>query len=350
MKDKKLKISEKDKTFVMSLIGLSDSSNKENIYNLLEKLNQSITPPDFIADLSILNLNKLETIWYKTIHETDSFAATVPCYYLTKGQKVIDKNELLDKAIEQMEEGVKILTIHPTPQKELYELSKSRMVPCTSRGGNIILQDLIHSNFSKPNVYVKILPELVAHAKRNNSIISIGSSYRSANIFDSLDVVQLREIKLQFEYAEFIKENGVEVIIETPGHANPRNIFKISELFKISKMPIMPLGPIITDTSIGMDHISAAIGATLLAISSNVKIIATVTEEEHTGNIPSDSAILYALKTAKLTAHIIDMYKFEDYKDDLIIASDRAKNKTCIYNRSVSIEGCSRCDNLCPLI
>ena len=347
MKDITLKLSQKYKTFVMSLIGISEYLKKEDTFDLLKKINQSFSPPEFIADLSILNLKKEETIWYKTIHETNSLSATLPCYYLNK-KKGIEINELLDSAIEQMEEGVKILTIHPTPNRQLYELSKNRMVPCTSRGGNIIIQDLIYSDFSKENSYAEILPELVKHAKKNSSIISIGASYRSANIFDSLDAVQLKEIELQLGYAEYIQENGVEVIIETPGHASPKNIFRISKLFKNYDIPLMPLGPILTDTSIGMDHITAAIGATLLGLGSNVKIIAAVTQEEHTGNVPSDSAILNALKTAKLTAHILDMYKYENYVEDYKIASDRAKNRTCIYHSNK--EGCSRCDNLCPLI
>ena len=347
MKDINLRLSKKDQTFVMSLIGISDYSQKSYGYSLLESIIQSESPPDFIADLSILKIKNKDTIWYKTIHETSSLSSTVPCYYLNS-RNSIDAGELLDIIIEQMEEGVKVITIHPTPNKELYELSKDRLVPCTSRGGNIVIQDLIRSDFSKENSYLMILPEIVKHAKKSATIISIGASYRSANIFDSLDPVQLKEIELQLKYADFIKRNGVEVIIETPGHASPMNIFKISKLFEDKGFPLMPLGPIPTDISIGMDHISAAIGTTLLGLGGNVKIIAAVTQEEHTGNVPSDSSVLTALRTAKLTAHILDMYKYKNFDKDFKVATERAKNRTCIYNSNM--EGCSRCGNLCPLI
>lgn len=347
MKSNTFKLNNEKKTYVMSLIGISDKTYKNNTYALLKKLTQSY-PPEFIADLSILNLKNKESLWRKIIHETDSYATTLPCYYISKKSKCIDRNELLDIAIEQMEEGVKIMTIHLTPNKLLSQLSKSRLVPCTSRGGHIILQDLINSDFKRNNAYIDILPELIGNAKKNNTIISIGASYRSSNIFDSLDLVQTEEINMQLEFAEYIDKNGVEVIIETPGHASPRNILKIAEIFKASNYPLMPLGPIITDIGIGMDHITAAIGATILGMNSNVKIIAAVTEEEHTGNIPNDTAIINALKTAKMTAHILDMYRYEDYEKDYIIAKDRSINKTCIYQSNK--EGCKRCDKLCPLI
>ncbi len=347
MKSKLSKFLNENKTLVMSLVGISELASRDNAYKLLNKLNQN-KPPDFIADLSIIKLKKKETLWYKTIHESDSFSTTLPCYYVSNTSNLIDKNELLETALEQMEEGVKIMTIHLTPNKELYELSKTRLVPCTSRGGNIILQDLIQNNFTKPNAYLEILPELIRGAKESNTVLSIGSSFRSSNIFDSLDSVQNEEIKMQLELANHIKSNGVNVIIETPGHASPRNIVKITELFKETNYPLMPLGPIITDIGIGLDHITSAIGTTLLGMNSNVKIIAAVTEEEHTGNVPNDDAIITALKTAQLTAHILDMYKFEDYELDLTIAQNRAKNKSCIYHADK--EGCARCNRLCPLI
>lgn len=347
MKSNSFGLTKEERTYVMSLIGLSEKLYKKNAYALLNKLTQ-FNAPEFIADLSILSLKKEETLWYKIIHETDSYATTLPCYYISKKSKSIDRNELLDIAIEQMEEGVKIITIHLTPNERIYQLSKSRLVPCTSRGGHIILKDLINSNFSKNNVYQEILPELIENAKKNKTILSIGASFRSSNIFDSLDPVQNEEIKMQLEFAKYIKKNGVEVIIETPGHASPRNILRIAEIFKDYDFPLMPLGPIITDIGIGMDHITSAIGATVLGMHSNVKIIAAVTEEEHTGNIPNDLAIINALKTAKMTAHILDMYKYENYEEDYIIAKDRAINKTCVYQAHE--EGCKRCDKLCPLI
>lgn len=348
MKDSFSTVLNANKTLVMSLIGISKLKNKENTYNLLKEINQQKKRPDFIADLSIHKLTKEETLWYKTIHETDSFATTLPCYYVNKQNYTINRNELLDSTIEQMEEGVKLITIHPTPSRKLYELSQRRLVPCTSRGGNIILKDLINNKSNDINAYQEILPELIKHAKKNNTILSIGASYRSSNIFDSLDAVQLEEIKIQLELGINMRKNGISVIIESPGHASPKNILKVAKIFKKDNFPLMPLGPIITDTGIGMDHITAAIGSTLLGINSNVKIIAAVTAEEHTGSVPSDLAIINALETAKMTAHIIDMYKYEDYEDDYKIATSRAENNTCVYEQD--IEGCSRCAELCPLI
>ncbi|MCQ7013136.1 phosphomethylpyrimidine synthase ThiC, partial [Clostridioides difficile] len=71
----------------------------------------------------------------------------------------------LDIIIEQMENGVGMITIHPTANKQIFEDSKNRMVPVTSRGGGMVIQDLISKNFSEDNVYLKILPEIIKYAQ-----------------------------------------------------------------------------------------------------------------------------------------------------------------------------------------
>ena len=107
----------------------------------------------------------------------------------------------------------------------------------------------------------------------------------------------------------------------------------------------MPLGPIVTDTGIGMDHITAAIGVTLMGLDGNVQIISAVTREEHTGNIPSVESTKEAVLTARLAAHVIDMDQLHDYSSDYKYAI--ARKKSCIAGQSAS--GCSRCGDYCPL-
>lgn len=311
-----------------------------NIMNVQEK-------PNIISDLSTKRIKSKDSIWYKIANETPFVSATLPIYLIENKNNVIDKNELLEIIIEQMENGVGLITIHPTANKEIFEKARKRMVPVTSRGGGMVVKDLLANDFLEENVYLKILPEIISYAQKNNVALSLGTTFRSGNIFDCNDEAQRMELELQIKLANFISEHNVGVIIEAPGHARPNDIFKISSILKRAGFPIMPLGPIPTDTATGMDHITAAIGATLMGIEGSVDIISAVTREEHTGGRPTIESTIEAIKTAKIAAHIIDIHNINDTNIDMIVAEERAKTSTCIVGKGTKY--CDRCKELCPL-
>ena len=68
-----------------------------------------------------------------------------------------------------MESRVGFITIHPTPTKEIYELSLKRLVPVTSRGGGLVIKDALAREWKYENVYLKLLPEIVKAAKKFNT-------------------------------------------------------------------------------------------------------------------------------------------------------------------------------------
>ncbi len=226
-------------------------------------------------------------------------------------------------------------------------LAQRRLVPWTSRGGAIVMKDLTKRGLSQDNVYLRVLDDIIKVAFQGKTAISIGASFRSANIFDSMDQCQIEECTTQKKIADYIAERGVDVIIEGPGHSSPRKLIHAVKIYQEMGYPIMPLGPIPTDTAIGQDHISSAIGAVIMGMHNCVDIIAAVTREEHTGGIPTIESSLEAIRSAKIAAHIIDMNKLGDYTDDHKIALARAKNQTCVYGKKNS--GCRRCADACPL-
>lgn len=335
------------KTLVAALIGMNNSGDYGLQVRKIEAMQSMSAGPEIITDLSTIRLYNQIPLWTRIIKETSFVAATLPVYMAGFRNGGIDREELLDITIEQMEKGVGLITIHPTPSKELFELSQSRIVPCTSRGGGIILRDMILKDWKKENAYVKILPEIVSAAKKNGTVLSIGTTFRSANIFDAYDEVQRRELKLQLHIARDITREGVGVVIEAPGHAQPKDIKKIATVLRSGGFPVMPLGPIPTDIAIGMDHIASAIGATLLGIERCAHILAAVTRDEHTGGIPTIEATIESVKAARIAAHIIDIHVLRDDGSDLEVVKLRAVNHTCVAGkRSI---GCERCGYLCPL-
>ncbi|MDR7857792.1 phosphomethylpyrimidine synthase ThiC [Tissierella sp.] len=335
------------KTLVNALIGANDLKSYELELEKIDRIKSMSNGPDILTDLSIVKRSFKDSLWYKIANETPFISATLPIYIVSKKNDKLDEKELLDIIIEQIENGVGMITIHPTANKKIYDLSKNRIVPITSRGGGMVLKDLISRNFKEENIYIKLLPEIIKHSKKNSVVLSIGATFRSSNILDSCDRAQLLEIEEQIKIADEIHSNGVGVILESPGHAKPKHIKELSCILKKTGYPIMPLGPIPTEMSIGMDHVSATIGATIMGLEGCTNIISTVTREEHTGNIPSIESVIEAIESARIAAHIIDIDKTGDLEEDKKIALNRAQNYTCVYGKMSKY--CTRCNDLCPL-
>lgn len=330
-------------TRVMALTGLT---NPRDCVRQLEKIDSLIATDggtDIIADLSIV---QHPTPLWRHVIELGCAVATLPIYTVKRRGHRVDPHQLLDVALAQMEAGVGLLTIHPTPTRELVHAASHRLTPWTSRGGGIVINDLVANN-SSDNVYVKIMPELVQAARSYGTVLSIGAAFRSGNIFDSLDAVQRAEIEAQLGFAGSIADAGVGVVIESPGHARPADIQNCARLLVGSGFPIMPLGPIPTDAAVGFDHVAAAIGATLMGMAGAAHILAAVTREEHTGGIPSLDSTLEAVRAARVAAHIIDIHCNDDTEADARIAAQRAEHRTCVAAKQSS--GCSRCERTCPL-
>lgn len=340
-------VGKKHNTIVSILTGCTSKRDFPKQMKKLETIMQvdSFYLPEIIFDLS---LRSSDSQLYKQILDvtTNTVVATLPIYQTQAANNKISKEELLDIFIEQVESGVGIITIHPTPTRRLIELAQKRLVPITSRGGAIVVDDLIVSGRSE-NIYIEILDEIIHECLKHNVTISIGASFRSANIFDSLDACQIEEFKIQKQIGKYISSKGVDVVIEGPGHSSLKTLKKISAYYNNMNFPIMPLGPIPTDVSIGQDHIASSIGAAVLGMLGCVDIITSVTREEHTGKIPSIGATIEALKAAKITAHTLNIDKVDYLELDKLVCESRIKYKTCIYGKETA--GCDRCANKCPL-
>ncbi len=331
-------------TRVMALFGANSTNAFESQAQKLYALSAMSERPDLVADLSIVQ-TRAKPLW-KLAVESGLVASTLPIYTVKRERGRIDRNELLDVALAQIEGGVGLITIHPTATRELVDAAQRRIVPWTSRGGGLVIADLAVSNRAE-NVYRSILSELVSAARRHRTVLSIGATFRSSNIFDSMDGVQQAEIAAQIELAKEISGSGVGVIIESPGHARPADIGRCARLLAPTGFPVMPLGPIPTDIAIGWDHVAAAIGATLMGIEGAAHILAAVTREEHTGNLPTLESTLEAVHAARVAAHIIDIHVLGLTNADFQVVTDRAEHHTCIAGKVTS--GCSRCSTTCPL-
>lgn len=328
----------------MALVGSTSRRDETFEEEKVLRLASHTNPPDVVADLSLRLSDR--PLWQRVL-EAKLPAATLPIYTarLTGGQ--IDRRALLDRAIEQMEGGVGMITIHPTATKEMVAAAQlDRHVPWTSRGGGIVIRDLVLGD-RVSNAYLEILPELLPIARRLGTAISIGATFRSATILDAEDRVQRMELDSQAKLAAELKREGCSVFVEGPGHAAPAAIRSLAARMLAAEYPIMPLGPIPTDLAIGQDHVSAAIGATLIGLEGAAHILAAVTREEHTGGVPTIQSTLEAVDAARVAAHVINLHRRGPSAHELEIIEARSIHRTCVAGRTVP--GCARCGEACPL-
>ena len=327
------------------LIGANNE--KQYLYELrkLLILDNSQLPISIVTDLS-LHKRPGKELWRNIINNTRFIAGSVPVYQAVDVDKTISSKNLLNIIYDQVNCGVKLITIHPTPNYQLLKMSKGRLVPITSRGGAAVAMDMLIKQSTK-NIYEQNLDEIIEMAKTYDVILSIGSSFRSANLKDAFDQTYIMELEKQIKIADYCKSSGVNVIIETPGHAAPQDVFSICNRLNLCcPYPIMPLGPMPTDCAFEQDDVAGSIGAVLMGTRGCADILSVVTREEHTGGIPSIESTVSAIKKYVVAKHIIDIYKLNDIKEDNNIAENRSKNHSCILGID---EKCSRCGALCPL-
>ena len=196
------------------------------------------------------------------------------------------------------------------------------------------------------NVFLSIIDEIINICSKYNTILSIGSSFRSGSIIDALDEAYMEELKVQLHLAEYIKKKGNKVIIETPGHVSAQGIHKLCDILLRYSFSIMPLGPMPTDIAFAEDDTAAVIGAAIMASRGCADILSIVTADEHLGGVPSLASIERAISKYNVLRHIIDIDKIESKSKDSEVSWKRRNNQSCNYSDQ---EHCIRCGNHCPL-
>ena len=308
----------------------------------IEKLNtiqSSSIWPDMFMDLS---LYQGATPLYKEImNRFGGPVGVVPSYLLDKYK--INKDSAKDILKRLADDGISFFTLHLTANLSLLNIAKYRKIAVTSRGGAILLS-LMRQMRQERNIWIEILPTIIDIVKSYDIVISIGATFRPASVIDACDIVHLEETKRQIEICTMLQREGIKTIVENVGHIDIGKISKLSKYLLQCHAPIMPLGPITTDCGIGMDQITAAIGASHMGALNCAHIINCVTSSEHTNPYFTTKETLDAIKTARLCAHIINISKGYDLSNDYNIYKERAKLSSCCLNNT-----CKRCSEYCPL-
>jgi phosphomethylpyrimidine synthase len=255
----------------------------------------------------------------KNIHQTREWilrncpvpVGTVPIYQAL--EKVGGRPEELtweifrDTLVEQAEQGVDYFTIHAGVLLRYIPLTARRMTGIVSRGGSIMAKWCL-SHHQENFLYTR-WDDICEIMAAYDVSFSIGDGLRPGSLADANDDAQFGELKTQGELTQRAWKHGVQVMCEGPGHVPmhliPENMEK--QLEWCHEAPFYTLGPLTTDIAPGYDHITSAIGATMIGWHGTA-MLCYVTPKEHLG-LPDKDDVRAGVIAYKIAAHAADLAK-----------------------------------------
>ncbi len=359
------------KTKVNANIGTS--KDRTDIDLELKKVRVSVAAgADTIMDLS--TGGDIKAIRKAIIKESSLVIGTVPIYQAAV--KMLNSNKaIVEMTAEDMfgvieengEDGVDFITVHCGITKKSIGCLEigGRHLGIVSRGGSF-LANWIRCN-KRENPLYEQYDKLLEIAGHYDMVLSLGDGLRPGCIADATDRAQIEELITLGELTKRARDQGVQVMIEGPGHVPIREIKANVELEKslCQGAPFYVLGPIPTDIAPGYDHITAAIGGAI-AGSAGADFLCYVTPAEHL-RLPTIEDVKEGIIASKIAAHIADIAKgvpgaiekdllMAKYRDEfnwegqVNISIDPEKVRACLEtSESAGKEGCTMCGEFCAI-
>jgi phosphomethylpyrimidine synthase len=351
---------------------IGTSPERVDIKEELKKLKMACDAgADAVMDLSTGgNLDEIRKI---IIAEAGIPIGTVPIYQAAvetvKKKRPITQMEP-DDIFEVIEkhgvDGVDFITVHcGVTQNSLARLKKQgRITDIVSRGGAFLAEWMIINK--KENPLYEQFDRLVKIAKKYDMTLSLGDGLRPGCINDATDRGQIEELVILGELCAEALSNGVQVMIEGPGHVPINQIETNMVLQKrlCNEAPFYVLGPIVTDIAPGYDHITSAIGGALAGYYG-ADFLCYVTPSEHLG-LPTPQDVRDGVIVTKIAAHAADLArgsekafardkamatyrKALDWNGQIKCAIDPDKIRQFRKERNLNDDVCSMCGEFCSM-
>jgi len=119
--------------------------------------------------------------------------------------------------------------------------------------------------------------------------------------------VQIEELVVLGELVRKARARGVKVFVEGPGHVPLHQVAANMQIQKTlcENAPFYILGPLVTDVSLGYDHIAGAIGGAVAAMAG-ADFLCYVTPAEHL-RLPSVDDVREGVIASRIAAHAADI-------------------------------------------
>lgn len=209
----------------------------------------------------------------------------------------------------QAAEGVDFITVHSGLTRRAIDRLKDegRVLDIVSRGGSFLLEWMIYND--RENPLYEHYDRLIEISRKYDLTLSLGDALRPGCLADATDRSQMEELLTIGELHDIALKDGVQTIIEGPGHV-PLN--QVALNIKIQKevcngAPFYVLGPLVTDLAMGYDHIAAAIGGAI-AGAAGADFLCYVTPAEHI-RLPNVDNVIEGVVALKIAAHAADIAK-----------------------------------------
>jgi phosphomethylpyrimidine synthase len=342
----------------------------------LKKLDATIgAGADAVMDLS--TGGPLIEIRKRILERSPLPLGTVPIYQAAVAAKEAYGNivsmtadDMFDVVKKQAEEGVDFMTIHAgITWKTIGVLqNQGRVADIVSRGGALTVGWMIHNNLENP--FYDQYDRLLEIARTYDVTLSLGDGFRPGCLADASDRSQIQELLILGELVDRARKADVQVMVEGPGHMPFDQIAANMKLEKevCSGAPFYVLGPLVTDIAPGYDHITAAIGGTMAAVSG-ADFLCYVTPREHLG-LPDVRDVHEGIIATRIAAHAADVVKGVkgaaewdlkmatarkalNWEEQIRLAIDPEKASAAHTERMadpvIPIEGCTMCGDYCAM-
>jgi len=229
----------------------------------------------------------------------------------------MEEDDLFRITAEQAKLGTNFMAIHTGINYETMKRlqNQGRHGGLVSRGGAFMTAWMLHNE--KENPLYSEFDYLLEILKEHEVTLSFGNGMRAGAVHDATDRAQIQELLINAELADKAHAQGVQAIVEGPGHIPVDEIETNVVLQKrvTHRKPFYMLGPLVTDIAPGYDDRVAAIGAALSS-SYGADFICYVTPAEHLA-LPTPEEVYEGVISSRIAAHVGDMIKLKKRDADL---------------------------------
>lgn len=264
---------------------------------------------DTVMDLSIAG--DLDAIRTGMLAACPRPLGTVPMYSV--GQQILDNDrdiasmqpdDLFAEIEKQARQGVDFMTVHCGLTKRGAEMAvkQDRVMGVVSRGGSMLARWMLENG--KENPLLEYFDRLIDVCRQFNVTLSLGDGLRPGAGVDAGDAAQWEEVITLGRLAKYALEQGVQCMIEGPGHV-PMNQVR-TQIQGIKRLtnnaPLYVLGPLCCDSAPGYDHIAGAIGGAL-GVEAGVDFLCYLTPAEHL-TLPNEEDVRAGIMASRVAAHV----------------------------------------------
>ena len=249
----------------------------------------------------------------KLTSECPAMIGTVPVYdsviHYQRDLSELTAKDFVDVVRLHAQDGVDFVTLHcGITRKTIDQIKKhKRKMNIVSRGGSLVFAWM--SMTGEENPFYEYYDEILNICEKYDVTISLGDACRPGCLADATDVCQIEELVRLGELTKRAWEHKVQVIVEGPGHVPLDQVAANMQVQQQICMgaPFYVLGPLVTDIAPGYDHITAAIGGAVAAMSG-AAFLCYVTPAEHLA-LPNVEDTKQGIIASKIAAHAADIAK-----------------------------------------